>query len=78
MATAFRFRQLRFSKATKMSVCSTFRDFADGLSRGLSMYFTQRNDHIVLVTCMTCPPGSEGVDRDARHLTEQDDRRQKS
>lgn len=33
-------------KATKMIIFNAFRDFADGLSRGVSMFFTQRNDHV--------------------------------
>ncbi|MFO1121962.1 MAG: hypothetical protein U1F47_06560 [Hyphomicrobiales bacterium] len=29
-----------------MILFNAFRDFADGLSRGVSMFFTQRNDHL--------------------------------
>jgi hypothetical protein len=29
-----------------MSIIHAFRDFAGGLSRGLSLYFTERNDFI--------------------------------
>jgi len=28
-----------------MIILNAFRDFADGLSRGLSLYFTERNEH---------------------------------
>lgn len=30
-----------------MIIINAFRDFADGLSRGLGLYFTERNDHVV-------------------------------
>jgi len=29
-----------------MLIINAFRDFADGLSRGLGLYFTERNDHV--------------------------------
>ena len=29
-----------------MILFNAFRDFAEGLSRGVSMFFTQRNDHL--------------------------------
>ncbi|HRX34770.1 MAG TPA: hypothetical protein P5337_00100 [Aestuariivirga sp.] len=29
-----------------MIIISAVRDFADGLSRGLSQFFTQRNDYV--------------------------------
>lgn len=28
-----------------MLIINAFRDFADGLSRGVSLFFTQRNDY---------------------------------
>ncbi len=29
-----------------MIIFNAFRDFAEGLSRGVSMFLTQRNDHL--------------------------------
>ena len=29
-----------------MSIITAFRDFFDGLARGLGLYFTERNDHL--------------------------------
>jgi len=29
-----------------MSIMIALRDFADGLRRGLGLYFTERNDHL--------------------------------
>ena len=29
-----------------MIIFNAFRDFADGLSRGVSLFFTERNDHV--------------------------------
>lgn len=29
-----------------MFLINAFRDFADGLSRGLGLFFTERNDHV--------------------------------
>jgi hypothetical protein len=30
-----------------MSIMTAFRDFADGLARGLGLYFSERNDRLV-------------------------------
>ena len=57
-----------------MSIMSALRDFADGLRCGVSMYFTQRNDDIVLVTCMGTPRGASGSERDSGPRDEQRDR----
>lgn len=37
-----------------MIVFNAVRDFADGLSRGLSLFFTERNDH----TARALTPGA--------------------
>jgi hypothetical protein len=29
-----------------MIILNAFRDFADGLSRGLGLFFSERNDHV--------------------------------
>jgi len=29
-----------------MAIMTAFRDLADGLRRGLGLYFTERNDHL--------------------------------
>lgn len=29
-----------------MTLLNAFRDFADGLTRGLGMFFSERNDHL--------------------------------
>lgn len=39
---------LQASEAT-MIVFNAMRDFADGLSRGLSLFFTERREHTVRV-----------------------------
>lgn len=41
-----------------MTVINAFRDFADGLTRGVSRYFTERNDFIVRTTTPVVRTGS--------------------
>lgn len=33
-----------------MILFNAFRDFADGLARGMSLFFTERNDHTLRTT----------------------------
>lgn len=41
-----------------MIIFNAFRDFADGLTRGLSLYFTERNDHTIrAITPSAAPRG---------------------
>jgi hypothetical protein len=35
-----------FFPRSDMIILNAFRDFADGLSRGLSLFFSERNDHV--------------------------------
>lgn len=63
-------RPLQIAVGAMMSIMSTLRDFADGLRCGVSMYFTQRNDDIVLVTCMGAPRGASGSERDSEPCDE--------
>ena len=57
-----------------MSIMSALRDFASGLRCGVSMYFTQRNDDIVLVTCMSASRSASASERDSGPRGEQRDR----
>jgi hypothetical protein len=38
-----------------MIVFHAFRDFADGLTRGLSLFFTERNNHTELTVMLAEP-----------------------
>jgi len=38
-----------------MIVFNAFRDFADGLSRGLALFFTERNDHTARAVMPSAP-----------------------
>jgi hypothetical protein len=43
-----------------MSIMTAFRDFADGLARGLGLYFTERNDCLVRAIAPGFKPKSRG------------------
>lgn len=44
-----------------MVVFSAFRDFADGLTRGFSLFFTERNEHTVKTFAPAPQPGRKPV-----------------
>ena len=39
-----------------MIILNAFRDFADGLTRGLSLYFSERNDHVERTVTLSVKP----------------------